>query len=105
MAVALVDVLDDALALVAGGEVDIDIGPFAALFGEEAFEEEVHADGVDGGDAERVADGAVGGGAAALDEDALLAAEANDVPDDEEVAGESELLDEFEFPVRLLLRS
>ena len=53
------------------GKIDIDVGPFAALFGEEAFEEEVHADGVDGGDAERVADGAVGGGAASLAQDAL----------------------------------
>ncbi len=95
--VALVDVLDDALALIAAGEVEIDVGPLAALFGEKALEEQFHADGVDSGDAERVADGAVGGGTAALDEDVLLAAEADDVPDDEEVAGEVEFLDECEF--------
>ena len=34
LAVALVDVLDDALALIAAGKIDIDVGPFAALFGE-----------------------------------------------------------------------
>ena len=95
LAVALVDVLDDALALVAAGQVDIDVGPFAALFGEEALEQQLHADRIDGGDAERVADGAVGGRAAALHEDVLLAAEADDVPDDEEVAGQLELLDEM----------
>ena len=102
LAVALVDVLDDALALIAAGEIDIDVGPFAALFGEKAFEEQIHADGVDGGDAERVADGAVGGGAASLAEDALLAGEAHEVPDDEEVAAEAEFFDEREFAFDLL---
>ena len=101
LAVALVDVLDDAFALFAAGEVDIDVGPLAALFGEEALEQQVHADGVDGGDAERVADGAVGGGAASLAEDALLAAETDDVPDDQEVAAEVELFDEREFALNL----
>ena len=40
LAVALVDVLDDALALVAAGQVEIDVGPLAALFREEALEEQ-----------------------------------------------------------------
>ena len=65
-AVLLEDVLDDLLALVAGGQVEVDVGPLAALLGEEALEEQLHADRIDGGDAERVTDGAVGGGAAAL---------------------------------------
>ncbi len=73
LAVALVDVLDDLLALVAARQVDVDVGPLAALLGEEALEEQLHADGVDGGDAERVADRRVGGRAAALAEDAALA--------------------------------
>jgi len=38
-----------------------------------ALEEESHADRIDGGDAERVADGAVRGRPAALTEDAALA--------------------------------
>ncbi len=100
--VALVDVLDDALALIAAGEIDIDVGPFAALFGEEAFEEEVHLDGVDGGDAEGVADGGVGGGTASLAQDALFAGETDEVPDDEEVAAEAEFFDEREFLFDLL---
>src|SRR5439155_23878711 len=37
-AVTLVDVLDDTLTLIAAGQVDIDVGPFAALLGEEALE-------------------------------------------------------------------
>ena len=82
-------------------QVEVDVGPLAALLGEEALEEQLHADRVDGRDAERVADGAVGGRAAALAEDAALAAEADDVPDDQEVAGEVELLDEGELVLEL----
>ena len=63
---ALVNILYGLFALVPAGQVDIDIGPLAALFAEEAFEQKVHADGVHRGDAERVADRAVGRAAAAL---------------------------------------
>src|SRR5204863_1710919 len=65
-AVAAIDVLDDLLPMISRGQVEVDVGPLAALLGEEAFEEEPHADRVDRGDAERVADRAVGGGAASL---------------------------------------
>src|SRR3954468_1685650 len=44
--VTLVDVLNDALALVAAGQVEIDVGPLAAFFTEETLEEQVHADGI-----------------------------------------------------------
>ena len=86
--VALVDVLNGALALVAAGQIEIDVRPFAALFGKKSLEEQIHSHRIDGGDAERVADGAVGRRAAPLHQNILLAAEANDVPDDQEVAGE-----------------
>ena len=59
-AVAGVDVLQDALAF-AVGEVDVDVRRLGALFAEEAFEEQLEFDGVHGGDAEAVADSAVGG--------------------------------------------
>ena len=101
LAVAPVEVLDDALALLAGGQVEIDVGPLTALFGEEALEEQFHAHRVHGGDAQGVADGGVGGGAAALGQDALLAAEAHQVPHDEEVAGQVELFDERQFALDL----
>ena len=83
--------LNGLFAIIAGGEIEIDVGPLAAAFAEEALEEEVHADGVDGGDFEGVTDDGVCGGAAALDEEAILLAVADDVPDDEEVAREAEL--------------
>ena len=79
-AVPLVDVLDDLLALVAGGQVEVDVRPLAALLGEEALEEQLHLHRIDGGDAERVADGAVGRRAAALHEDLLALAELRRCP-------------------------
>src|SRR6266446_6944443 len=99
--VALVHVLDDGLAAVAARQVEVDVRPLAALLGEEALEEEIHRDRIDGGDAERVADGAVRGRAAALDENAAAAAKIDDLPDDEEVAGEVETLDDGELVIEL----
>ncbi len=96
-AVLLVDVLDDALAALAARQVEIDVRPLAALLREEALEQQVHRDRIDGGDAEAVADGAVGGRAAPLHQDVLLPAVVDDVPDDQEVAGEIELLDQVEL--------
>ena len=100
-AVAPVDVLDHLFAPVARRQVEVDVGPLAALLGEEALEEELHRHGVDRRDAERIADGAVRGRAASLTEDATLATEADDVPDDEEVAGEVELGDDGQLVLEL----
>ncbi len=102
--VARVDVLDHALAAVAARQVEVDVGPLAALLGQEALEEQVHPHRIDGGDAQAVADRAVGGRAAALDQDALAPAEVHDVPDDQEVAGELELADERELALDLTAR-
>ena len=88
LAEVFVDVLDGALAAVAAGQVDVDVRPLAAFLGEEALEQQLHADRIDRGDAERVADRAVRGRPAALAEDAALPAELDDVPDDQEVAFE-----------------
>jgi hypothetical protein len=103
-AVRRVDVLDHLLPRVARGEVEVDVGPLAPLLREEALEEELHLHRVDRGDGEGVADGAVRGRAAPLDEDVLPPAELDDVVDDEEVAGEVELLDEVELALELVLR-
>src|SRR5262249_21166991 len=100
-AVAPVDVLDRFFATIPRREIEVDVGPLAALLGEEALEEQVHRDGVDRRDAERVADRAVRRRAAALTEDAALATEADDVPDDEKVAREVELRDDGELVLEL----
>src|SRR5439155_5987493 len=93
----LVDVLDDRFAPVAARQIEIDVGPLAALLRQKPLEEQIHADRIDRGDPEAVADGAVRRAAAPLHEDVVLPAEIHDVPDDEEVAGEIELLDEVEL--------
>src|SRR5436190_6157187 len=92
-AIALVHVLDHALAL-AVGEVDVDVRRFGALLAEKALEQEVEPDRIDRGDAEAVADGGVGGRSASLTEDPFTPREAHDVPDDQEVSREPELRDE-----------
>jgi hypothetical protein len=101
-----VDVLDDFFAPV-GLDVDVDVGRLlGALGAEEPFEHEVEADGVDRRDLECVAHRGVRGRAASLAEDVVLTAVPGDVPDDEEVAGEAELLDDLQLlsdlPVRPL---
>ena len=62
-------------------------------------------DGVDGGDAERVADGGVGRRAAPLAQDVVVAAELDQVVDDEEVAGEVQRLDHLELVIDLRVRA
>ena len=89
--------LNDPLAPIAARQIEIDVGPLAALLGQKALEQQIHADRIDRRDPEAVADGAVGRRPAALDEDVLGAAEIDDVPDDEEVAGEVQLVDEIEL--------
>ena len=101
--VALVDILNDLLALVARRQVEVDIRPLTPLLGQEALEEQLHLDRVDGGDGERVADRRVGSRASPLGHDALALAEADDVPDDEEVARQVELPDQVELTFELCL--
>src|SRR4029453_6163767 len=81
-----------------------DIGPLAALLREKPLEEQLHAHRIDRGDAQAVAHGAVGRRPAPLHQDVLLPAVVDDVPDDEEIAGEFELLDEIELAGNLRAR-
>src|SRR5258708_37220835 len=96
-AVTAIDVLNRFLAIVAAGQIEIDIGPFAALLGKETLEQEFHFHRVHGGYPERVADRAGGRGAASLHHDPVIAAELDDVPNDQEGAGEVEPLDNSKF--------
>ena len=89
-AVALVHVLDRLFAPVAL-DVDVDVGRAVALGRQEPLEQQAERHRVGVGDAERVADRAVRGRAAPLAVDVGSAAELDDVPHDQEVAGEAEL--------------
>ena len=93
--------MDDLLALGARRQVDVDVRPLPALFREEAFEEQLHADRIDGRDAQRITDGTVCGRAATLAEDPVACREGDDVLDDQEVAREVELLDDLELVMDL----
>ena len=77
-------------------EIDIDVGRLLALLRQEALEQEVDLGGIDGGDAETVADRRIGGRPAPLAQDRLLPRprETDDVMDGEEIARIVELLDQ-----------
>ena len=64
-------------------EVDVDIGRLLSLLREEPLEQQLHANGIDGRNAQAIAHGGVGGGTASLTQDAFTAREANNVPDNE----------------------
>ena len=99
-AIGLVNPLDDFLAPLML-EIDIDIGRLAPLFRDEALEQQALPHGIDGGDAEHVADGRVRGRAAALAEDALGAREADDGFDGEKIRRIVQPLDQVEFMAQL----
>src|SRR5579862_8727462 len=74
-AIEPVEVLDNFFSLVAAGKIKIDIRPLAALFRKKTFEEKLHSDGIDGGNAQRITDGTIGGRSAALYQNVLFTAE------------------------------
>jgi hypothetical protein len=78
-------------------KIDIDIGRLAALLRDEALEQQIVAVGIDGGDAEDIADGGVGGRAAPLAENVLAAGEADDGIHRSEVRRVFEILDQPQF--------
>jgi hypothetical protein len=98
-----VDVLQYPLAVVAGGEVDVDVRRLGPLHRDEALEEEVMRHGIHRGDAERVTDERVCRGAAPLAQHSRLPREAAQIPDDQEVVGDPELGDGAELVLELLL--
>src|SRR5437764_214505 len=97
LAITAVNFLDHAFTPVAAGQIEIDIGPALSAFAEETLEDKIIADRIDRGDAEAITNRAVRRAAAALDHDVVFAAEIDDVPDDQKIAGKSEPLDETEF--------
>ena len=99
--VALVNILNRALALVAARQVEINVRPLAPFLGKKPFKQQIHPDRIDGSDTEAVADGAVCRRAAPLNENSLGLTKLNNVPNDQEVAFELEFFDQPEFMVDL----
>ena len=96
------DVLDH-FAAAARVEIDIDIRHADALRIEEALEQQAVFERIDIGDLHRIADQAAGRRAAArADRDTARFGEADEVPDDQEVAGKLHLLDHADFAIQAL---
>src|SRR5579864_5983412 len=74
LTIAAIEILDYFFAIVTAWQIQIDVRPFATLFRKKALEKQFHAYRIDRGDAERIAGRAVGGRAASLHENVLLAA-------------------------------
>ena len=100
-AVAGVDALDD-LFSTTGLDIEVDIRVAGSPRGQETLEEHLVPDGVDRGDSQGVADCGVGRRSSPLAQDSRLPAELDDGVHDEEVAGESQGLDDLELVVEHL---
>ena len=95
--VAARDVVDDAVPAL-HAEIDIEIRHRHSLRIQEAFEQQVVLQRVEIGDAEHVGDQrACTGAASRAHRDVLLLGPANEVGDDQEVAGKSHVADDVEF--------
>ena len=103
LAVTAIDFLNHAFPPIATGKIEIDIGPAFAPFTEESLENQVIAYGINRCDAEAITNRAVGRAAAALHHNVMLATEIDDVPNDQEISGESELLNKRQFLLQLTL--
>ena len=99
-AIGFVDPLDHFLAPLML-EIDVDVGRFAALLRDEAFEEELVLDRIDRGDAEDEADDRIGRRAAPLAQDLDRAGVADDRVYGEEIRRVAHLRDEREFVFEL----
>ena len=83
-------------------DVQVDVGRFGALAGQEPLEQEPHPDRIHRGDAEAEADRRVRRGTPPLTEDFPLAAEADDLDHGEEITAVVEFVDQLEFLFQLL---
>ena len=101
-AVACVYVLQDLLSAIPRGQIQVDVWPLAPLLVEKAFKQKLVTNGVDRRDAERVADQTIGRRASSLHQDSPRAALAHDVPHDQEIPFELELVDDAEFMLHLM---
>src|SRR5262252_5730919 len=90
-AVTPINFLDHCFPPIAAGKIKIDIRPAFAALVQESFEYEMIFHWIDRRDPEAITNGAVGSAAAALDHDVVFTAEIDDVPNNQEIAGETEL--------------
>src|SRR6478609_7178581 len=90
-AVTPINFLDHCFPPIAAGKIKINIRPAFAALVEKSFEYEMTFHRVDRRDSEAITNGAIGGAAPALNHDVVFTAEIDDVPNDQKIAGETEL--------------
>src|SRR5262245_19490629 len=90
-AVTTINFLDHCFPPIATGKIMIDIRPTFAALVQESFKYEMTFHRIDRRDPEAITNGAVGSATAALDHDVVFTAEIDDVPNNQEIAGETEL--------------
>ena len=73
LSVPLVDVLNRLFSFFFGWEIKVNVRPLTPVFAEEPLKEKLHANWIDGGDFQRIADGGVRRAASALNEDVIAA--------------------------------
>src|SRR4051794_7543980 len=97
--------LDHAFALIATGQVEINVRPLAAFFGKKSLEQQLHSDGIYCRDSQRIADRAVCRRSPPLHQDPLFAAKPDDVPHDQKISRQIELLDQRKLALDLPSRA
>src|SRR6185437_16848254 len=103
--IALVNILDRALALIAARQIEIDVRPFTPLFRKKTLEQKLHADRIDRRDAQGITDCAIRCRTAALYQDSLPLTELDNVPDNQEVALKLQLLNQLQLMLDLFVRA
>src|SRR4029077_7102869 len=81
--------------------MEIKFRPAFAALTQESFKNQMTADRVDRSNPQTITDRAVGRAAPALHHDVVLAAKIDDVPNNQKIPGESELLNKREFFLEL----
>src|SRR5262249_44500344 len=99
--VTTIDFLDYCFPAIAAGKIKINIRPAFAALVQESFEHQMIFHRVDRRDSEAITNGAVGGAAAALDHDVVFTTKIDDVPNDQEIAGETELANQRQLFLNL----
>ena len=102
-AVAAINFLDDCFPPLAAGKIKVNIWPAFAALVEKPFKYEMIFHRINRRDPEAITNGAIGGAAAALDHDVVFTAEIDDVPNDQEITGETEFRYQREFFLDLTL--
>ena len=106
-AIFAVEILDHLLAPLML-EIDVDIGRFLAVFGDEAVKQQSVLSRIDAGDTQAIAHSGIGGGPAPLTQDRrrdLVAGEIDDILDRQKIARQLHLADQREFLLQSLAHS